>query len=430
MAIEFDTDRLDSGRTDSWRAGFGSALTMSVLAVSILFPGLAVLSSFIIDDLGITRTQFGWIVTALAASAAILSPLVGAVADALGARAVAIAGLVIIGVAIEALAIAPTFVLAIAAAALGGLAKASTDPASNRLLMLHIEPGRRGLLMGFKQSGVNLGGVVAGFTLPIGAGAFGWRPTMAFVAVVALIAIALILRFVPPGGGRLPQKRTRAQRKYPATVWWLLGFAFFMGVAGSAFFTYLPLYAQERLSLTPTWAGLLAGLVAITSVLARILWSRGAEAMASYSRPLGVIAAVASSGMVLILVAPEIGWSVPVLVVGAVLAASLPGWSPLALLGIIRDAPAAAASASGALLLGMAGGGSIGPPLFGYSVDRTGSYVPGWTGAALALLAAATVARAWSRSIRSKEEGGSAQSASRGLMGKIAGVVRRLSLRC
>ena len=120
----------------------------------------------------------------------------------------------------------------------------------------------------------------------------------------------------------------------------------------------------------------------------------------------------------------------PVLVVGAVLAASLPGWSPLALLGIIRDAPAAAASASGALLLGMAGGGSIGPPLFGYSVDRTGSYVPGWTGAALALLAAATVARAWSRSIRSKEEGGSAQSASRGLMGKIAGVVRRLSLRC
>ena len=192
-----------------------------------------------------------------------------------------------------------------------------------------------------------------------------------------------------------PPPADKTQRRYPAMVWWLVGYALLMGTAISSF-TYLPLYAQERLDLTPTWAGLLTVLVSVTAVMARILWSRSAEAMVHYSGPLGLIAAAGSVGVLLILVAPEIGW--PVLVVGVVLAGSLSGWNPLALLGIIRDAPAVSASASGALLFGMAAGGSIGAPLFGFSVDRTGSYVTGWIATALVLMMAATVARMWARS--------------------------------
>ena len=396
MEIDPDTDRHAVSRSATWRAGFGSALTLSVLAASILYPALAVLSSFLIDDLGITRTQLGWLVTAFAASTAVLSPLVGAVADVVGGRSVVVAGLVVSGGAIVAFASAPTFLVAIGVVIVAGLGTASTSPASNRLLMLHLEPGRRGLVMGFKQSGVGLGGVVAGLALPVGAEAFGWRPTLAAVTVLALAAIALTFRFVPPGEGAAPPPVDKTQRRYPAMVWWLLGFAFLVGIGVSSFFTYLPLYAQERLALTPTWAGLLTGLVSVTAVMARIMWSRRAEAMVHYSGPLGLIAAAGSVGVLLILVAPEIGW--PVLVVGAVLAGSLPGWNPLALLGIIRDAPAVAASASGALLLGMAAGSSVGPPLFGFSVDRTGSYATGWIATALVLMVAATVARMWARS--------------------------------
>ena len=48
---------------------------------------------------------------------------------------------------------------------------------------------------------------------------------------------------------------------------------------------------------------------------------------------------------------------------------------------------------TGLVLLGFLFGLAVGAPILGYSVDLTGSYVPGWIGAAALLGACAMIAR-------------------------------------
>ncbi|HSM43636.1 MAG TPA: hypothetical protein VK969_01325, partial [Acidimicrobiia bacterium] len=49
--------------------------------------------------------------------------------------------------------------------------------------------------------------------------------------------------------------------------------------------------------------------------------------------------------------------------------------------------------ASGVVLLGFLSGLGIGAPIFGYSIDRLGTYVPGWTAVAAVFLLGLVVMR-------------------------------------
>ena len=63
------------------------------------------------------------------------------------------------------------------------------------------------------------------------------------------------------------------------------------------------------------------------------------------------------------------------------------------MLAVISIAPLAAAGrASGRVQLGFLGGLGIGAPIFGLSVDLTGSYLPGWTALTVLCLLAMVLA--------------------------------------
>ena len=393
------TEAIGSGHTRGWRTAFGGTLAFASGITALMFPATAVLSAFIIDDFEISRGQFGLIVAAFASTSGFLAPAAGRVADALGGKRITVAALVLTSGTFAGFAAAPTFLAAVAIAVVGRAGKAALDTASTRLVMTNLEVGSRGLVMGFKQSGVHIGGFVAGALLPLGASTIGWRPTFLIVALVPLVAITLVMLVVPGSEQRVMMRsRATARAGYPASVRWLTIYAFLMGSSGGAVFTYVPLYAQEGLSLSVRAAGLIAATVSFVGIASRVLWSKLTERLDHFAVPLGVIAFAASIGLALLVLAPHVGW--PMLVAGAILAGStLTGWNPVALLSVIRDVGSAdAGGAAGSVLFGMAVGAAVGPAAFGYSVDATGSYVPGWIGTGAILVGAVVLTRMWLRS--------------------------------
>ena len=68
-----------------------------------------------------------------------------------------------------AMALAPAYPAMLVAAGLAGLALATGNPVTNKLVAVHLPPGTRGLVMGGKQAGVQVGAFMAGALLaPLG----------------------------------------------------------------------------------------------------------------------------------------------------------------------------------------------------------------------------------------------------------------------
>src|SRR5512136_2863245 len=93
-------------------------------------------------------------------------------------------------------------VMLLAALAIG-VGYGPSPPAGSDILGRYAPPGRRALVFSIKQSGVPLGGVLAGLVLPPAVAAFGWRWAL---VVGALMSVAAALMVQPL---RAPLDRAR-----------------------------------------------------------------------------------------------------------------------------------------------------------------------------------------------------------------------------
>lgn len=375
--------------------GFTSVLVLGMTAGTMVAVSFGVLSRPLIDDLGISRSAVGGLLTALALVGAVASPLAGRFTDRLGGRTAIIYLFGIATATMLGVAASPTYFVLLAVAAVAGLAQALANPATNKLITHHIQVGRRGVITGLKQSGVQLGVVLAGILLPLGAVTIGWRLTMALGAVLPLAALAAAVAWVPRSVRDPVEPRRSVSQPLPVGVWWLSAYATAMGLGGGALLAYLPLFSQEAVGMTVTEAGLVFGVAGLAAVAGRIGWGAAADRLHSYPALLLVLSVLSVTAIILLIAAPSFG---AVLVwAGALLAAASSGsWNSVAMLAVMEESGAAQAGrASGIVLFGFLAGLGVGPPIFGYSVDVTGSYAPGlWTVAAVFTLAAG-VAVAW-----------------------------------
>jgi hypothetical protein len=99
-----------------------------------------------------------------------------------------------------------------------------------------------------------------------------------------------------------------------------------------------------------------------------------------------------------LLAAPAVGvWALWVGALG--MGATAVSWNSVGMLAVMVEAgDERAGGASGVVLMGFLGGLGVGPPLFGWSVDRYDSYGPGLTGLLIVLSIATVVGIAWERS--------------------------------
>lgn len=385
----------------SRRVVFGTVLTLAMAVGPYVVYALGALGPLLTEDLRLTRTALGVLSTVNVAIGCVAAPFLGSLVDRWGGRR--LCGVLFSSsmLGLAAFAGAPTFPLLVVAMVVAGLALSLIDPVTNWLVGHHLPPARQGRFIGIKQSGVQIGALIAGAALPALGAATGWRGAIAASMVLPATGLALALWVLPGDPPRAHAGRRRAAGRLGPTVAWTAGYAFFMGAGLAPVSTYLPLFAHERAGMSPTAAGATAAVIAGVGVVSRIGWGYRSEHLRSTATTLAVLGAASVVATTMLWLGPAAGsailWS------GAVLfGASAGSWHAVGMVGLVRHIRAEQAGrAAGAVQMCFYLGFLATPPVFGLAVDRADTYAWGWAAVAALFVGATALAVAWRRAERS-----------------------------
>lgn len=286
--------------------------------------------------------------------------------------------------------------LAALGAILLGLGYGPITPASSQILARATPPHRLGLVFSLKQTGVPLGGVLAGLVVPPLTESGSWQVALGTVAVAcaACGALAQVLRHQldvelspagawPPLSSLLKPVRMVWMRRDLRTI---AGCSFVF----SAVQVCLTAYVVTWLTADLGWALVAAGMaLAVTQgagVVGRVLWGWIADSGPGAPRVLMALCAmmVASAG-----VAPLLAPQTPPALVLLALAAfggTAIGWNGVYLAAVARLAPPGqAGAATGGTLAFTYLGVVLGPPSFGLLAASTHSHGQAFAATALPL---------------------------------------------
>lgn len=191
--------------------------TFTQASAGFFVQGIGALGIHLQRDLHLSTVQLGLLV-----SAAQLVPLAGLLVagellDRCDERWVVGAGAGVVGAALLVGSAAPGFVSLLLVLLLVGAGYSTVQPGGSKSVASWFDASQRGLAMGVRQAGLPLGAALASATLPLVAGAFGWRATLVAGGLVALLGAGAFMGFYrrPPvtaslGGGSRTSFRPRA----------------------------------------------------------------------------------------------------------------------------------------------------------------------------------------------------------------------------
>lgn len=378
--------------TNTWQPLAVTLAIQSLVAMALI--SVPVIAPVIAQALGISSTYVGIYVGVVYAAAMVASLSAGAAVARFGAIRVSQAGLLLCaaGLALSALGSVPALA---AGAVLVGLGYGPVTPASSHLLARTTPADRMSLVFSIKQTGVPLGGVLAGALVPPLL-VLGWRGALLAVAAatIACIFVAQPLRATldadrqpqrPLVPGNLAQPIRMVLAHPPLRL--LAGCSFLFSIAQLSLTTYLVTYLHETLAYGLVAAGLALSVSQAAGVFGRVLWGYVSDRWLGARRTLTALAALVG---VCALATAGLQASMPALLVLAVLAlfgASAIGWNGVYLAEVAREAPPGQASvATGGTLAITFLGVVAGPPAFGALAGAAGSYRIGFIAVALALV--------------------------------------------
>ena len=371
------------------------------------FPlvGTAVVATALAKDLGMSLTMFGAGVAVNTVVGAICAPLSGRFSDRYGGKWACVSVLLSSGIGLLIVASATSVTGLMFGLLVAGYGQGACNPATNKLVAERAAEGRRGALTGIKQSGVQLGILLGGFTLPTLSIWSNWRIAIGLYAVTSLIAAAVAACALPDSrvgelNGFVGADGTVSKASLPRSVVLLSFYALCMGCVVGGVGRYLVLFAENALAMSNVKAGIVAGLPGGLAIGTRILWAHLAEHLVTTSFALTTQALLTALVMFMLLVAVSIGeWIMwPIAILSAI---GLNAWNAVAMLSVIIGVPPQQSGrASGRVVMGFMTGLTLGGFLTGLTVDATGGYETAWAGLLLLSLVAATLAR---RSGRDRE---------------------------
>lgn len=387
-------------RPPAGRVAFALILALAMGTSTYAGYAFGVLGPHIIDEFEISRFQLGLLTTSFFLVGGPLSLAAGRATDRFGARRVMLLAFGVAALATLAMAAAPAYPAMLLAAAAAGLALATGNPVTNKLVAVHIPPGRRGLVMGGKQAGVQVGAFLAGALLaPLAAG-LGWREALAWSALVPALGLAAALLIVPRGTPQLVAgSPPPGHDRLPPGVRWLAAYAFLMGSGIATVNAYLPLYLVERADATPALAGAVVATIGLVGIGSRVAWGWASERMPTFSLPLLLLGIGAVVAIALVVAIEQLGvwvaWPAAVLI-----GATAVTWNAVGNLAVITASGSQLAGrATGLLTFGFYTGFVGSPMVFGLVVDGLGSYALAWTLVGLVFAATVAVVIGWRRSV-------------------------------
>jgi len=288
-------------------------------------------------------------------------------------------------------------VLLLVCGALLGTAHGVVNPATSAILAVSAPPRFRSMIFSIKQTGVPVGGALAGILVPLLLLWTDWRIAVLVLALCAAVFLAVLIPF-----RRVYDKdRMRDQRLHLrrfaapiAEVWanrGILELALVSGVFSAvqmSLTTYLVSYLKLELAYSLLAAGLVLSAAQAAGVLGRILWGTVADRLSEPRKVLAILG-VTMGCCGAVAAAFTGGWPpLAVLAVCMLYGATAVGWNGVFLAEVARLAPEGrVAIITGGTQFFTFAGVLIGPPAFGAIASTTGSY-----GAGFALVAALPLA--------------------------------------
>lgn len=263
-----------------------------------------------------------------------------------------------------------------------GSGYALTNPAASELLNRLAPPEKRNLIFSLKQTGVPLGGILAGLVLPGAAIALGWQPALLLSAVLVLV-VAAALEAVRSAWDverdpRLPLRANMLEGLEIVIRRPSLRALAFMGLLFSAIqlslVSFIVVMLVEEFGWRAVEAGAAAAAVQAAGAVGRVFWGVVADRTRAGLLVLAVIGCLSGAMAALM---PFLGALAPWLVLAVLCAfgAASIGWNGVMLAEAARLSPEGRVGpvAGGVLMLTFLGV-VLGPALFAFAYELIGSY--------------------------------------------------------
>lgn len=369
-----------------------------VSSASALLPTIA---PKVAASLQVSPALVGYYVTLIYASAMVASLFSGNLVRRWGAGRAAQVALAVIAVGSLLSAIPSLPAMALGALVLGGSYGLIT-PASSHLLARFGSAGSINFIFSIKQTGVPVGGMVAGASAPAIALALGWQTAFGIAAAAALVAMVLLEPLHRswdtdrnPGIGLLqnPFSALALAHGIPVLRWlMIITTAYVVVQVCLTTFLVTALVTEGGFSLLE--AGAVFSVMQLGGGLGRLAWGWVADSLGNGIAVLGVIGVLmAAAGLGTASITPD--WSRPAIYgLFAVYGTTAIGWNGVFHAVLARHSPAGQVSAlSGASLFYSSVGLLLGIPAFTALHHVLGNY--GQLFGLMALVACAGVAASW-----------------------------------
>ena len=379
----------DQETTDRYRWVILGVLWITYIVVFLNRLSVGPLAPFFKGDLGITSTQVGLVMSAASFGYMVSIFPIGWVVDRIGARGPIVMGEFIAGTCMIALFFAPSYMWLLILMFVTGLGCGFLLPSTTQGVVAWFPVRERATVMGFKQTAVNIGGIISASTLPAVALALGWRYCFLFLGIVAIaIGIAAYVLYREPSissygsvDSDTPTAAVPLLEILRSREIWLIAFCgMCLAWVEMAVIAHLVLYLTEVLLFGVVAAG---GILAMTEAAGAI--ARPASGFLSdwvfggNRKPVFMLMAGSTSAMCFIvgLFEADLSWGLyPALFVVGIGAIGFGGLF-LTLLSEFggRRGAGKAVGLGGIITLA---GVTLGPIFFGYIVDTFGSYKLAW----------------------------------------------------
>ena len=334
-------------------------------------------------DLQLPPSAIGWFIAIVYLGSMVGSVTAGGWVARFGPIRVSQVGLALClaGLGLAASAVLPLVMLG---AFVIGLGYGPSTPASSQILVRASPPSSIALTFSIKQTGVPLGGAIAGVAVPALVLAAGWRST-AIVIGLACLALALAIE---PWRGRydrgLDARAPLSLAAAAAPVLLVLRApnlrqmaltSFVYGGVQITLVTYLVTFLTESFALTLVLAGLVMSVSQVASVAGRVLWGVLADRVLARRTMLALLGFGMGASALATLAASALWPSWLLFLFAAVFGATAVGWNGVYLAEVARLAPAGKISeATGGCLFFTFLGVVVTPPAFNGVLALSASY--------------------------------------------------------
>ena len=265
-----------------------------------------------------------------------------------------------------------------------GLGYGPATPASSQLLSRHLPTRYLSLGFSIKQTGVPLGGILAGLVVPWLLIRYSWQNSMLVIASSVIVASLILQLCRKQFDVQLEPKANLFRGNFFSSLRLVLSHpqlkliaiaTFFFSATQQCYIYFLVTFLESNIGWDNQKAGIALAILGASAVLGRILWGAVADATGRSQLLIMVLAfAMATVTLLTGLITPE--WSsISIFILCGVFGATGAAWNGIYLAEITRHVATEDVSrATGGGLFVTFFGVVVAPPIFGLIINLTNSF--------------------------------------------------------